>query len=194
MFTGIVECIGEVISVDNDRTNKTIGIKSEISNQLKVDQSVSHNGICLTVIKVDGDIHYVTAISETIQKTDIEYWEKGIKINLERSMQMNGRFDGHIVQGHIDITGVCSLFEDKNGSIKIVIKYDSSNENRTIEKGSITINGISLTVVESKLGEFSVEIIPYTLNNTNLMNLKVGNIVNLEFDIIGKWVKEWMKK
>lgn len=194
MFTGIVECIGEVISVDNDRTNKTIGIKSEISNQLKVDQSVSHNGICLTVIKVEGDIHYVTAISETIQKTDIEYWKIGIKINLERSMQMNGRLDGHIVQGHVDITGVCSLFEDKNGSIKIVIKYDTSNENRTIEKGSITINGISLTVVESKLGEFSVEIIPYTLNNTNLKNLKVGNNVNIEFDIIGKWVKEWMKK
>lgn len=194
MFTGIIECTGIVISVDEDRSNKQICIKSEISKNLKIDQSVAHNGICLTVTKTTGNMHYVTAIAETINKTELKNWKAGNEINLERSMVMNGRIDGHIVQGHVDTTGICSKIEDKNGSKKIVIKYDSANEYKTIPKGSITLNGISLTVVDSSDSEFSVEIIPYTLENTNLKNINEGNEVNLEFDIIGKWVKEWMKK
>lgn len=193
MFTGIVECLGEVVSIESDGTNKNIDIKSSISNQLKVDQSVSHNGICLTVTKVLGDIHSVTAIEETITKTNIKTWENGDIINLERSMVMNGRIDGHIVQGHVDTTGICTEISDKNGSKKLVIKYTENDMFRTIHKGSVTLNGISLTVVESLKGEFSVEIIPYTLNNTNLKFVKSGSVLNIEFDIVGKWIKEWMK-
>lgn len=194
MFTGIVECMGEVVSIGSEGTNKNIDIKSAISNLLKVDQSVSHNGICLTVTKIVGNIHSVTAIDETINKTNLKYWQIGDIINLERSMKMNGRIDGHIVQGHVDTTGKCLSVTDKNGSKKIVIKYKDDTQYRTIEKGSVALNGISLTVVDNKKGEFSVEIIPYTYNNTNLKNIETGDELNIEFDIIGKWVREWMTK
>ncbi|NUM32188.1 MAG: riboflavin synthase [Bacteroidetes bacterium] len=193
MFTGIVECMGKIVKIENDRTNINIEIKSPISNLLKVDQSVSHNGICLTVTKVEGDIHRITAIDETISKTNLKFWKKGDEVNLERSLLFNSRIDGHLVQGHVDTTGKCEKVTDKNGSKKFVINYFQNELFRTIEKGSIAVNGISLTVVESKINQFAVEIIPYTLNNTNLKAIEPGSILNLEFDIIGKWVKEWMK-
>ncbi len=188
MFTGIVEALGVVKKLEKDRSNLHIFIESPISNQLKIDQSVSHNGICLTVVGVEGDVHQVTAIDETLQKTNLSGLKEGESVNLERCTPANGRFDGHIVQGHVDQTATCIEKTAQNGSWLFTFQYDPSTHNITVEKGSITVNGISLTVVNSLADRFSVAIIPYTIEHTNLQGVEVGSIVNLEFDIIGKYV------
>ena len=188
MFTGIIEAFGSVESIVKDQGNLNITLKSPISSELKVDQSVSHNGICLTVVDCNNKNHTVTAISETLIKTNLKYIKKNDIINLERAMKLDTRLDGHIVQGHIDQTAECTSFKKLNGSWIYSFEYNLINNNITIEKGSITINGISLTVINSKKNSFSVAIIPYTFNNTNFYKIKKGSIVNLEFDIIGKYI------
>ncbi len=190
MFTGIIETLGEIIDTTKDQDNLHIKVKSDITNELKIDQSVAHNGVCLTVVAIENDTYTVTAIKETINKTNIGTLASGDIVNLERAMILGSRLDGHIVQGHVDQTGVCKKIEDDNGSTIYTFEYDSEFDNNiTIEKGSITVNGTSLTVINSKKDEFSVAIIPYTKENTNFKNFKVGSIVNLEFDVIGKYVK-----
>ena len=188
MFTGIIETIGRVSSLKKDQDNLQITIESDLSNELKIDQSVSHNGVCLTVVALAEGTHTVTAISETLNKSNLGKLKEGDLLNLERCMQMNGRLDGHIVQGHVDQTGICTELIEKNGSWEYTISYDASIGNITVEKGSICVNGISLTVVNSKENSFSVAIIPYTYEHTNMKSLGIGDIVNLEFDIIGKYV------
>ena len=192
MFTGIIETPGVVKDLKRNRSNLDITIESSISSQLKIDQSVAHNGVCLTVIAVNGNTHTVTAIEETLAKTNLKTLQTGSLTNLERCMQMNGRLDGHIVQGHVDQTAGCIDMAEKNGSWEYTFKYDPSSGNVTVEKVSICINGISLTVVNSKNDSFSVAIIPYTYENTNLKEVKPGDLVNLEFDIIGKYVARLM--
>ncbi len=194
MFTGIIEVIGSVVQITKDQGNIHYTIASPISKELKVDQSVAHNGVCLTVTKVLADAHQVTAISETLQKTNLHNLKEGSLVNLERCMQLNGRLDGHIVQGHVDQTAKCVALEDQNGSWLFTFEYDETKGNVTVEKGSICVNGISLTVVNSLQNRFSVAIIPYTYEHTNLKEVKVGNWVNLEFDIIGKYVARLMQK
>jgi len=194
MFTGIIETLGTVKEIREEGTNLHFTIESALSNELKIDQSVSHNGVCLTVVALDDTTHTVTAIQETLEKSNMQHLTKGMKVNLERCMQMNGRLDGHIVQGHVDQTGLCILREELDGSWEYRFKYDSSKGNVTVEKGSVCINGISLTVVNSAEDEFSVFIIPYTFEHTNLQEVNVGNIVNLEFDIIGKYVARLLNK
>lgn len=186
MFTGIIEQVAVVKKVVRENDNLHITLEAPFTQELKIDQSVAHNGICLTVVHIDNQEYTVTAIHETIIKTNIASWEENKKINVERCMQMNGRLDGHIVQGHVDTTGTCIAIEDQNGSWKYTISY--TDEHVTVEKGSITINGVSLTVVDSKDKSFSVCIIPYTYEHTNFHQLNVGDQVNLEFDIIGKYV------
>lgn len=186
MFTGIIEQVAVVKKVVRENDNLHITLEAPFTQELKIDQSVAHNGICLTVVNIENQEYTVTAIHETIVKTNIATWEVNKKINVERCMQMNGRLDGHIVQGHVDITGTCTAIEDQNGSWKYTISY--TDEHVTVEKGSITINGVSLTVVDSKDKSFSVCIIPYTYEHTNFHQLNVGDKVNLEFDIIGKYV------
>lgn len=188
MFTGIVETLGTVQNIHKEGDNIHFTIASSISNELKIDQSVAHNGVCLTVVKLDENSHTVTAIDETLQKSNLGQLTQGAKVNLERCMQMNGRLDGHIVQGHVDQTATCILVNELDGSWEYRFRYASSNGNVTVEKGSICVNGISLTVVNSADNEFSVFIIPYTHQHTNLQEVKVGDMVNLEFDIIGKYV------
>tara|TARA_B100001250_G_C19410564_1_gene618857 strand:+ start:50 stop:640 length:591 start_codon:yes stop_codon:yes gene_type:complete len=188
MFTGIIEAFGNVESIHKDQENLNITIKSPISSELKVDQSVSHNGICLTVVDCNNKNHTVTAISETLNKSNLKYIKKNDLMNLERAMKLDTRLDGHIVQGHIDQTAECTSYKKLNGSWIYNFEYNLINNNITIEKGSITINGISLTVINSKKNSFSVAIIPYTFNNTNFHKIKKGSIVNLEFDIIGKYI------
>jgi riboflavin synthase len=188
MFTGIIETLGAIENIKKSDTNLQITIKSSITPELKIDQSVSHNGICLTVVAIEADFYTVTAIDETIQKTNMASWKIGDTVNLERAMKLGDRLDGHIVQGHVDQIGVCSNIEDLNGSWRFTFKYDLTLNNLTIEKGSITINGVSLTVVNSKTNEFSVAIIPYTFENTNFSTFEIGTLVNLEFDVIGKYV------
>ncbi len=192
MFTGIIETMGTVKEIVQDKENFHFTIQSNITNELKIDQSVAHNGCCLTVVKIDGDSYVVTAIQETMDKTNLGSWKVGTKVNLERCMVMNGRLDGHIVQGHVDTTAVCTNIEDQQGSWKYTFQYDGSSP--TVEKGSVTINGTSLTVVDSKNNEFSVCIIPYTYEHTNFHQLNVGDKINLEFDIIGKYVAKMMGK
>jgi len=189
MFTGIIETVGEIISIEKEGTNKHFKIASKISHELKIDQSVSHDGVCLTVVEVSNNIHRVTAIDETLQKSNLDDFKVGDKINIERCMVANGRFDGHIVQGHVDQTGKVKSIRDENGSWLFTFAYNPSSGNVTVEKGSISVNGVSLTCFNSKDGEFSVAIIPYTFEHTNFHQLKVGDVVNLEFDIIGKYVK-----
>ena len=191
MFTGIIEEVAEVIKIEKEAENIHFSIKAKMTSELKIDQSVAHNGCCLTVVNIENDIYTVTAIQETLDKTNLNEWKIGTPINLERCMQMNGRLDGHIVQGHVDTVGVCTEIEDQNGSWKFTFNYQ--NEQLTVEKGSITVNGTSLTVVDSKKDSFSVCIIPYTFENTNLSSLNLGDQVNLEFDIIGKYVAKWME-
>jgi len=192
MFTGIIETLGIVKNIQQDQSNIHFTIESSLSNELKIDQSVSHNGVCLTVVKTDNNAHIVTAIDETLQKTNLGYLQVGDVVNLERCTQANGRFDGHIVQGHVDQTAVCIERIDQNGSWLFTFQYDPALNNITVEKGSITVNGISLTVVNSQRDRFSVAIIPYTIENTNLQHVDVGTTVNLEFDIVGKYVSKIM--
>ena len=188
MFTGIIESLGTVKEVRQDQDNVHLTISSSITAELKIDQSVAHNGVCLTVVGIDTDSYTVTAIRETIEKTNVGDWKKGDSVNLERAMKLGDRLDGHIVQGHVDQTGVCKSVENANGSWYYTFEYDENLNNITIEKGSITVNGVSLTVVNSKQNEFSVAIIPYTYEHTNFKNFKVGTKINLEFDVIGKYV------
>ena len=188
MFTGIIESLGTVKEVRQDQDNVHLTISSSITAELKIDQSVAHNGVCLTVVGIDTDSYTVTAIRETIEKTNVGDWKKGDSVNLERAMKLGDRLDGHIVQGHVDQTGVCKSVENANGSWYYTFEYDKNLNNITIEKGSITVNGVSLTVVNSKQNEFSVAIIPYTYEHTNFNNFKVGTKINLEFDVIGKYV------
>ena len=194
MFTGIIEAFGTVKSIQQEGGNKHFVLSSPISNQLKIDQSVSHDGVCLTVVKVDSDSHTVTAIDETLQKSNLGKLKQGSKINLERCMIANGRFDGHIVQGHVDQTGTVISVKEANGSWLISFEYDPSIGNVTVEKGSICVNGVSLTCFDSKVNGFTVAIIPYTYEHTNFGVLKVGDTVNLEFDIVGKYVKRLLEK
>ncbi|OJZ07508.1 riboflavin synthase [Sphingobacterium sp. 40-24] len=192
MFTGIIETLGKIENIEQEKSNIHFYVSSAISNELKIDQSVSHNGVCLTVVGLNNDLHKVTAIDETLQKTNLAQLKVGDLINLERCTLAGGRFDGHIVQGHVDQTARCIQKKDENGSFIFTFQYDVSQQNITVEKGSITVNGISLTVVDSKDDQFSVAIIPYTLEHTNLQQVEVGSTVNLEFDIIGKYVTKIM--
>ena len=188
MFTGIIETLGTIQEVKKDNENFHITIESTITSQLKIDQSVAHNGVCLTVIAIKNDTYTVTAIQETVLKTNVGHWKTSDIINLERAMKLGDRLDGHIVQGHVDQIAVCKNIEETNGSWSFTFEYDPKLNNITIEKGSITVNGVSLTVVNSKNNEFSVAIIPYTYQHTNFHNFKTGTQVNLEFDVIGKYV------
>lgn len=194
MFTGIIEALGEVKEVRHEGSNVHYTIKSGISHELKIDQSVAHNGVCLTVVALADDTHTVTAIDETLSKTNLGDLQAGNKVNLERCMQMNGRLDGHIVQGHVDQTAVCVKRAELDGSWEYRFKYNVEQGNVTVEKGSACVNGISLTVVGSATDEFSVFIIPYTFAHTNLHEVQVGGTVNLEFDIIGKYVARLLRK
>ncbi|KQC02346.1 riboflavin synthase [Pedobacter sp. Hv1] len=192
MFTGIIETLGEVENIVKEGSNMHFTIHSEICAELKIDQSVAHNGVCLTVVALADHSHTVTAIEETLNKSSLGNLKIGSKVNLERCMQMNARLDGHIVQGHVDQTATCVMVNELDGSWEYRFQYDSALGNVTVEKGSICVNGISLTVVNSALDEFSVFIIPYTFEHTNLHEVKVGDTVNLEFDIIGKYVARLM--
>jgi riboflavin synthase len=194
MFTGIIETLGKITSLVHDQGNLHITVESTISSELKIDQSVAHNGVCLTVIALADGKHTVTAIEETLNKTSLGHLKQGDLVNLERCMQMNARLDGHIVQGHVDQTAVCTAFKELDGSWEYTFGYDATNGNVTVEKGSICVNGISLTVVNSKLNSFSVAIIPYTFEHTNLQHVREGSVVNLEFDIIGKYVARLMQR
>ncbi|MDG1730203.1 MAG: riboflavin synthase [Algibacter sp.] len=188
MFTGIIEDIGVVSNLKTEFDNLHISIKSKITSELKIDQSVAHNGVCLTVINIIGDEYTVTAIKETLDKTSLGKLQIDDKVNLERAMKLGDRLDGHIVQGHVDQTAECVNIKEENGSWVFTFKYDSALNNITIEKGSVTVNGTSLTVVNSKKDMFSVAIIPYTYEHTNFNTFKKGTTVNLEFDVLGKYV------
>ena len=188
MFTGIIETLGIIKEIIRDYDNLDITVSSSITNELKIDQSVAHNGVCLTVVAINEEQYTVTAIKETIIKTNISDWKVGDLLNLERAMKLGDRLDGHIVQGHVDQIGICKSVEEANGSWYFTFEYDSKLNNITIEKGSITVNGVSLTVVNSKENEFSVAIIPYTYEHTNFKNIKIGTKINLEFDVVGKYV------
>ncbi len=194
MFTGIIETLGHVTDLTKEGSNTHLKIASSLGPELKVDQSVSHNGVCLTVVKVESEYHWVVAVHETLLKSNLGNVQKGDPINLERCMLNNGRFDGHIVQGHVDQTGVVKSIEDENGSWLYTFEYDSAAGNVTVEKGSISINGVSLTCFNSKPSAFTVAIIPYTHEHTNFHQLKVGSVVNLEFDIVGKYVRRLLDK
>ncbi len=192
MFTGIIEALGKVVHIEADGTNLVFEVQSPISHELKIDQSLAHNGVCLTVIRVDNGSHWVTAVEETLTKSNLGLLKTGNQVNLERAMLNNGRFDGHIVQGHVDQVGLIKRIQEGQGSWIFDFQYAPSAENITVEKGSITVNGISLTCFNSKQDGFSVAIIPYTFENTNLGSLSVGDSVNLEFDIIGKYVRRML--
>ncbi len=195
MFTGIIESIGIVKNIVKEGDNIHISVESSLTTALKIDQSIAHNGTCLTVVAIDGNIYTVTAIKETLEKTNLGKLEIGSKINLERAMILGDRLDGHIVQGHVDQIATCSNIVEEDGSWIFTFQYNLVHQdNVTIEKGSITINGVSLTVINSKDNEFSVAIIPYTFENTNFHQLKIGSTINLEFDVIGKYVARLLKK
>ena len=188
MFTGIIETLGALVEVKKDQENLHLTVESGLTNDLKIDQSIAHNGVCLTVVSKTNSTYTVTAIQETCLKTNIETWAVGDAINLERAMLLGARLDGHIVQGHVDQTGICTEIREAEGSWYFSFDYDPSLQNITIEKGSVTVNGVSLTVVNSKANSFSVAIIPYTYQHTNFHSFAVGTKVNLEFDVIGKYV------
>jgi riboflavin synthase len=192
MFTGIIEGLGIVKTIAKEGENIHFTIDADFTDELKIDQSVAHNGCCLTVVEINNREYVVTAILETLEKTNLGQWGVGTKVNLERCMIMNGRLDGHIVQGHVDTTATCTNIEDQDGSYKFSFEYDSSDV--TVEKGSVTVNGTSLTVVDSKDKGFSVCIIPFTFEHTNFHQLKIGDQINLEFDIIGKYVAKLFNK
>ena len=188
MFTGIIEELGKISKLEKDQDNLHITVESNITGELKIDQSVAHNGVCLTVIAIEDNTYTVTAIEETLLKTNLDTLKVGDEVNLERAMKLGDRLDGHIVQGHVDQTGTCISIDQKDGSWIFTFEYDSKLNNITIEKGSITIDGTSLTVVNSLKNSFSVAIIPFTYEHTNFKNYNVGEVVNLEFDVIGKYV------
>lgn len=194
MFTGIIETIGSLENIESDGGNIHFDIRSEISHELKIDQSVAHDGVCLTVVGIAEDVHRVTAIRETLEKSRLGDWNVGDLINLERCMPADGRFDGHIVQGHVDTTAMCTKRVDDAGSIRFYFSHSRNQEFITVVKGSITINGVSLTVVDSDDDSFSVAIIPYTLDHTNFRTLNAGDKVNLEFDIIGKYISRMIQR
>ena len=188
MFTGIIESIGIISDIKKDQGNVHLTIQTNITNELKIDQSVAHNGVCLTVVEIFDNKHVVTAIQETINKTTLGFWQIGDKVNIERAMKFGDRLDGHIVQGHVDQTAVCTSIQEKSGSWEFTFEYDSALNNITIEKGSITVNGTSLTVVNSAKNSFSVAIIPYTYEHTIFHTFEIGTKVNLEFDVVGKYI------
>ncbi|MFV8269262.1 riboflavin synthase [Flavobacterium sp. GT2N3] len=188
MFTGIIETLGLIQEIKKENSNVHITMNTSITSELKIDQSVAHNGICLTVVSIKDNFYTVTAIDETIKKTNLANWKVGDSVNLERAMKLGDRLDGHIVQGHVDQIGTCITAEQTDGSWLYTFEYDEKLNNITIEKGSITVNGVSLTVVNSKNNQFSVAIIPYTHEHTNFKTFKVGTKINLEFDVIGKYV------
>ena len=192
MFTGIIETLGEITKLKQEGGNLHISVKADLTHELKIDQSVAHNGVCLTVVSLDGNEYTVTAIEETLQKTSIGNLAVGDAVNLERAMILGNRLDGHLVQGHVDQTGICTAVEEKDGSWLFSFSYDASQNNTTIEKGSITIDGTSLTVVDSGKNTFSVAIIPYTFEHTRFGSYTPGTVVNLEFDVIGKYVAKLM--
>lgn len=188
MFTGIIEDFGTITKLEKENENLHLSLESSITAELKIDQSVAHNGVCLTVVKIDGNQYTVTAIKETLEKTNLATWEVGGKVNLERAMKLGARLDGHIVQGHVDQVGSCTEVKEEGGSWVFSFEYDLSQKNITIEKGSITVNGTSLTVVNSGINTFSVAIIPYTYEHTNFHTFEKGTLVNLEFDVVGKYI------
>ena len=188
MFTGIIETLGRVVKIQNDKGNTHFTIQTDITNELKVDQSVAHNGVCLTVVEITEDTYVVTAIKETLDKTNLGTLFENDLVNIERAMKLGDRLDGHIVQGHVDQTAVCTQVSENDGSWFYTFEYSAEANNITIEKGSITVNGVSLTVVDSEKNQFSVAIIPYTYEHTGFSSFKKGTIVNLEFDVIGKYV------
>ena len=190
MFTGIIESLGRVTNLKSDLDNLHITVESPFTSELKIDQSVAHNGVCLTVVNINDNYYTVTAIKETLDKTNLGHLKLSNVLNLERAMKLGDRLDGHIVQGHIDQTAECVYIEETQGSWLFTFKYDSSLGNITIEKGSVTVNGVSLTVVNSMRDTFSVAIIPYTYEHTNFKTFKIGTVVNLEFDVIGKYVSK----
>jgi riboflavin synthase len=190
MFTGIIETTAQITKIEDIGTNRTFWLSSSMATELKIDQSVSHNGVCLTVIAIDGKEYAVTAVDETLKKTNLGQWQVGMRINVERCMPAHGRFDGHIVQGHVDQTGICTNIATMDGSWLFDFEYDASVGNITVEKGSICINGVSLTVFNSQNSSFRVTIIPYTFDHTNFGQLQIGDIVNLEFDILGKYMQK----
>ena len=193
MFTGIIESLGFVRRIEQEGTNLHFYIQSPISSSLKIDQSIAHNGTCLTVVAIEGDIHTVTAIEETLIRTNLGQLKEGSLVNLERAMQANGRLDGHIVQGHVDATAICTGVDERDGSWYYRFRYQPTEEHLLVDKGSVCINGVSLTVVEPKGEMFSVAIIPYTHEHTNFNTLQEGDTVNLEFDIIGKYIARYAK-
>ena len=193
MFTGIIEQLAEVVSLKKEGGNVHFSLKSAITTELKIDQSVAHNGVCLTVVDIKDDAYTVTAINETLQKSNLELLEIGSKVNLERSMRLGARVDGHMVQGHVDQTAICTEVKEEEGSYVFSFKYEQS-DNITVEKGSVCINGVSLTVINSKDNSFSVAIIPYTFEHTNFHTFKVGTVVNIEFDILGKYISKMFIK
>jgi riboflavin synthase len=188
MFTGIIESAATIKHIVREGDNIHFTFTSPITHELKIDQSLAHDGVCLTVVAIDADSYTVTAIRETLEKTNLRSWDTGTQVNLERAMKLGDRLDGHIVQGHVDQTGTCVSIEEANGSWYFTFEYDPAKSNITIEKGSITVNGVSLTVVNSKEHSFSVAIIPYTYEHTNFKHFKEGTTVNLEFDVVGKYV------
>lgn len=194
MFTGIIEATGKVEKIERNETNIDFTLSCPFTQELKIDQSLAHNGCCLTVVEINGNEYKVTAINETLEKTNLGYWNVGTEVNLERCLKFEGRLDGHVVQGHVDKTGIVENIENLNGSYIITVSYEESDEYTTVPQGSITVNGTSLTVAESGKNQFSVAIIPYTWEFTNKKHLKKGDVVNLEFDIIGKYVAKLLKK
>jgi len=196
MFTGIIEKTGKIVNIEKDRTNYHFTLEIDFADELTIDQSIAHDGCCLTIVKLDKERqqYVVTAMEETMLKTSLGSWKVGDEVNLERSMKMDGRFDGHIVQGHVDQTATCQKVVDENGSWRFYFTYDPEKNNFTVPKGSISVNGVSLTVVDSTRGEFSVAIIPYTYQYTNFHNFKPGTVVNIEFDVFGKYVQHLIEE
>ena len=193
MFTGITEQLAEIVALKKEVGNLHISLKSAITNELKIDQSVAHNGVCLTVVNIKDDIYTVTAINETLEKSNLGLLEVGSKVNIERSIQVGDRIDGHMIQGHVDQTAICTDIKEDKGSYIFTFTYEES-DNITVEKGSVCINGVSLTVINSKDNSFSVAIIPYTLEHTNFHTFRVGTVVNIEFDILGKYIAKIVNK
>ena len=193
MFTGIIEQLAEVVALKKEGSNLHISLKSTITSELKIDQSMAHNGVCLTIVSIDGDNYMVTAIKETLEKSNLGLFQVGSKVNLERCLQIGGRFDGHIVQGHVDQMAICTEIKEENGSHLFTFEHKQS-DNITVEKGSVCVNGVSLTVVNSKDTSFSVAIIPYTFEHTNFQNITIGDAVNIEFDTLGKYIAKMFMK